>query len=284
MHDIDSPGVLFRHTPKTNAVPLVLDSPHSGTDYPNDFNHISNFEVLRRAEDTYIHELYADAPEMGATLISAQFPRSYIDVNRGLDEIDTSILDGEWTGPISESEKAEAGIGLIWRVNQLNENIYDRKLSIEEARLRIKNYWQPYHDTLRSTLDDAYEKFGHVVHINCHSMPEISNESSKEGPGVQRPQFCLGDRFGTTCDPEITQLTKKTLEGLGYQISVNEPYAGVELVRAYSDPKENRHSLQIEIRRDLYMNELSLQKSSNFNKLKGDINVLIKALSEFCRP
>lgn len=282
MHDIDRLGVLFRNTPKANAVPLVLDSPHSGTDYPEDFNHISDFDVLRRAEDTYIHELYANAPRMGATLIGAHFPRSYVDVNRGLDEIDTSILDGKWTGPISDSEKAEAGIGLIWRVNQLNENIYDRKLSIEEAQARIDSYWQPYHDTLKSTLDEIYEKFGKVVHLNCHSMPEISNESSKEGPGVQRPQFCLGDRFGTTCDPEIVQLTKSTLEGLGYQVSVNEPYAGVELVRAYSDMKNNRNSLQIEIRRDLYMNEKTLEKSSNFNTLKDDLDVLVKTLSELC--
>lgn len=280
MHNIDRPGVLFRYTPKANAVPLVLDSPHSGTDYPDDFNHISNFEVLRRAEDTYIHELYANAPEMGATLIGAHFPRSYIDVNRGLDEIDTSILDGEWTGAISDSEKAKVGIGLIWRVNQLNENIYDRKLSIEEACARINNYWQPYHDTLRSTLDEAHEKFGKVVHLNCHSMPEISNESSKEGSGVQRPQFCLGDRFGTTCDPEIVQLTKYTLEGLGYQVSVNEPYAGVELVRAYSNIEKNRHSLQIEIRRDLYMNEKTLEKSSNYNYLKDDLDTLIEKLSK----
>ncbi len=108
------------NAPDTDAAPLVLDSPHSGTTYPADFDHISDFMVLRRAEDTYIHELYADASSLGATLMGAHFPRSYIDTNRGLDEMDVSIIDGDWPDPVSDSEKAAVGIGLIWRVNQKN--------------------------------------------------------------------------------------------------------------------------------------------------------------------
>ncbi|MFT6559320.1 N-formylglutamate amidohydrolase [Sneathiella sp.] len=281
MQDINEPGVLFLNAPKNTSVPLVLDSPHSGTTYPEDFNHASDFMVLRRAEDTYVHELYANAPSAGAVLMGAHFPRSYIDVNRGLNEIDTSIIEGSWTGPVTQSEKAEAGIGLIWRVNQLNDAIYDRKLSVSEVQNRISQYWQAYHDTLKGALDQSVQQHGKVYHINCHSMPEISNESSKEGPGVQRPEFCLGDRLGTTCDAAFVEVAKTTLEALGYQVSVNEPYAGVELVKAYSNPSENRHSLQIEIRRDLYMDEKTLEKSDNFEKLKKDLDILIQKLAEF---
>ncbi len=283
MNDTDRPGILFVRMPTTDPAPLVMDSPHSGTSYPDDFNHISDFMVLRRAEDTYIHELYADAPDHGALLMGAHFPRSYIDVNRGLDEIDTSLIDGVWDGPVSDSEKAAAGIGLIWRVNQLNENIYDRKLPVAETRHRIETYWQAYHNTLQEALNETRENFGKVIHINCHSMPEISNESSKEGPGVRRPEFCLGDRRGKTCSPELTRFAQATLNDLGYEVAVNEPYAGVELVRAYSDPADNRHSLQVEIRRDLYMDEESLERSNNFNTLKSDLSNFTKKLSAFSR-
>ncbi len=260
-----------------------MDSPHSGTSYPDDFDHISDFMVLRRAEDTYIHELYADAPDHGVLLMGAHFPRSYIDVNRGLDEIDTSLIDGDWDGPVSDSEKAAAGIGLIWRVNQLNENIYDRKLSAKETRHRIETYWQAYHTTLQQALNETRESFGKVIHINCHSMPEISNESSKEGPGVRRPEFCLGDRRGITCSPELTRFAQMTLSDLGYEVAVNEPYAGVELVRAYSDPPDNRHSLQVEIRRDLYMDEESLERSQDFNRLKSALSSFTEKLAAFSR-
>jgi len=281
MEDVNRSGALFLATPKSNQVPLVLDSPHSGTDYPDDFGYACDYQVLRRGEDTYIHELYGAAPNKGAILMAANFPRSYIDVNRGLNEIDTSLIDGAWNGEVIESEKVDAGIGLIWRVNQEDKNIYDRLLSAREVERRISNYWQPYHDCLKETLDEVHSSFGKVVHINCHSMPAISNESSKEGPGVTRPQFCLGDRHGTTCDPALVALTKLTLEELGYEVSVNEPYAGVELVRAYSNPSKGRHSLQVEIRRDLYMNEKTFKKSPNFEKLKSDLNILTEKLAIF---
>ncbi|WP_206378304.1 N-formylglutamate amidohydrolase [Sneathiella limimaris] len=281
MEDIINPGVLFRKAPSVTPVPLVLDSPHSGTSYPDDFNYVSDLNVLRRAEDTYVHELYGAAPSLGAVLIGAEFPRSFIDVNRGLNEIDTSIIDGDWDGDVSESEKAAAGIGLIWRINQENNNIYDRLLSVDEVKNRISSYWQPYHDCLKETLDEVHAKFGKVVHINCHSMPKMSNESSKEGPGVVRPEICLGDRRGTTCDPRLVELVKTTFEELGYQVNVNEPYAGVELVRAYSNPSAGRHSLQIEIRRDLYMDERTFEKSDNFEKVRKDFETLTKALADF---
>jgi len=281
MKDVNRSSALYVAEPKNKQVPLVLDSPHSGTDYPENFGYACDFKVLRRGEDTYIHELYGNAPDQGAKLMAANFPRSYIDVNRGLKEIDTSMIDGVWDGETSDSEKAAAGIGLIWRVNQEDNNIYDRQLPVNEIKNRIDNYWQPYHNYLQATLNDVHSSFGKVVHINCHSMPKVSNESSKEGPGVVRPEFCLGDRYGTTCDPALTAITKATLEELGYEVAVNEPYAGVELVRAYSNPSDARHSLQVEIRRDLYMDEKTFEKSNNFNKLKSDLDVLVERLAAF---
>jgi len=281
VYDIDRSGILFLKSPVSDTVPLVLDSPHSGTTYPDDFDHVSDFTVLRRAEDTFVHELYDCAPRHGAILMGAHFPRSYVDVNRSLEEIDLSMIDGEWDGPAAQSEKADAGIGLIWRVNQNNENLYSRKLTIQEVRHRIQTYWQAYHNTLRDSLEETHKKFGKYVHINCHSMPEISNESSKEGPGVRRAEFVLGDRHGSTCDPALTQTAKSVLEELGYEVKVNDPYAGVELVKAYSNPTENRHSLQVEIRRDLYMEEATLGKNANFGKLQKDLETLVKALADF---
>ena len=79
--------------PSGTVVPLVLDSPHSGTEYPADFGAAQSQEALRTAEDSYVDELYAAAPELGATLIAARFPRAYIDPNRSVLDIDTSLLD-----------------------------------------------------------------------------------------------------------------------------------------------------------------------------------------------
>jgi N-formylglutamate deformylase len=267
--------------PTSSRVPLVLDSPHSGTDYPEDFRAAIGRERLREAEDTYVDELYRSGPDAGATLIAARFPRSYIDPNRSLLDIDASLMDAPWPGPAIPSRKTQLGIGLIWRLLDSGEPIYSRKLTVEEVKNRIVRYHQPYQRAVKDALDDAHEHFGAVWHINCHSMCATSGSISEEGPGRQRPDFVLGDRDGTTCEPEFTRYVADTLKGMGYSVKINDPYKGVELVRAFSDPKAHRHSLQIEVNRRLYMDERTRQKNAGFGRLERDIAALVRRVAAY---
>ena len=264
-------------------VPVVFDSPHSGTVYSADFDTIVPLLALRRAEDTHVDALYASAPEYGATLIAANFPRSYIDANRSLLDIDAALLDGPWPGPINPSRKTEKGIGLVWRKLDTGEAIYQRRLSIAEVQARISNCYAPYHKAVRDAINSAHRHYGAVWHINCHSMPATSSVISEEGPGQPRADFVLGDRDGTTCAPVFTAFVALTLRGMGYEVKINDPYKGVELVRAYSDPTANKHSLQIEVNRKWYMDEVSREANANFAKLQGDITKLIAAISNYAR-
>jgi N-formylglutamate deformylase len=267
--------------PHERRVPLVLDSPHSGTEYPEDFRAAVPIAELRKAEDTDVHELYAHGPGTGATLIAARFPRSYIDPNRSLLDIDTSLLDAPWPGPAVASRKTELGIGLIWRVLDSGKPIYSRKLSVEEVKQRIVRYHQPYQRAVKDALDAAYEHFGAVWHLNLHSMPSVSGKISEEGPGKPRADFVLGDRDGTTCEPEFTSLVADTLRGMGYQVKINDPYKGVELVRAFSDPGAGRHSLQIEVNRRLYLDEASRARTSGFDALRANLARLLDTVSRY---
>ena len=277
-----SPHPAFtRCDPSGAVVPLVLDSPHSGTEYPDDFNPAQPLTALRQAEDSFVDELYGSAPEHGATLIAARFPRSYIDPNRSILDIDTSLLEGPWPGPAQASRKTELGIGLIWRIMDTGEAIYARKLTIDEVKRRITQYHQPYQKAVQDALDHAYRHFGTVYHVNCHSMPAVSGRISEEGPGKPRADFVLGDRDGTTCAGEFTALVAGTLRAMGYDVKVNDPYKGVELVRAFSDPGAHRHSLQIEVNRRLYMDEKTRAKSAGFETLRANLDRLLRVLSEY---
>jgi len=277
------PGVLTVAEPKGTTVPAVFDSPHSGTDYPADFNHALDLLTLRQAEDTYVDELYAAAPDCGISFLQAQFPRSYIDANRSVLDFDQSLLCEPWPDPVEQSEKTEGGIGLIWRTASNGQAIYDRLLTVAEARNRISTFHQPYQYKLAELIDRTWQKFGRVYHINCHSMPSISSDNSPEGPGVKRPEFALGDRDGTTCSPAFTEFVRETLAGMGYEVLVNEPYKGVELVRAWSEPTIGKHSLQVEVSRDLYMDEISIEKTPGFSELNENLSKLTKAVSEFAQ-
>ena len=145
--------------------PLVLDSPHSGVDYPEDFQYRVNFADLRRAEDTHVDGLFDFCSSIGASMVAAQFPRSYIDANRSLEEIDPELLETPWPRPYTLSNKAKLGKGLIWRMLDDGQNIYARKLSVAEIEHRIRHCWNPYHALVKETLSQAYEQHGFFIFL-----------------------------------------------------------------------------------------------------------------------
>jgi N-formylglutamate deformylase len=274
---LEIPGVLWRRDPKTTEVPLVFDSPHSGSEYPEDFRFCCALDALRTAEDAYVDELYAAAPELGATLIGAVFPRSYLDANRAADDLDTALIDGPWPQPLTPSHKTRAGLGLVRRVARPGIPIYDRKLTVAEILARVERYHAPYHHVLEGTCSRVHRAFGVVWHVNCHSMP--SQRSGKKGGHCA--DFVLGDRDGTTCAPEFTDFVARVLRGLGYTVRINELYKGVEIVKRQGQPAAHRHSLQIEVDRALYMDQKTLDKTPGFARLQADITRLIGALKDF---
>jgi N-formylglutamate deformylase len=260
------------------AVPLVLDSPHSGHEFPSDFEAIVSEAELRESEDCYVDELYAAAPELGAPLLTASFPRTYLDPNRHAGDVDLELIEGAWPWEYRPSGKARIGKSLIWRTLEDGRPIYARRLTPETVRGRIERYHRPYHEKLKALLDATHTRFGKVYHINCHSMRAVAGKQSDEGEGAVRADFVLGDRDGTTCDPRFTQLVSQVLVGMGYSVKLNDPYKGVELVRAYSDPRRGRHSLQIEINKRLYMEDGSLRKGAGFARLQNNLGELLKAV------
>ena len=268
--------------PEVPSVPLVLDSPHSGRFYPRDFHVQVSREQLRRLEDGFVDELLLDAPALGATLVRALFPRSYIDPNRAEHDLDTSMVRGHWPHPVQPSHKCELGVGLIFRRTLEGEPIYGEPLSVHAVQRRISRYHRPYHEALAAALERAHGAHGLVWHLNCHSMP--SHGAGQVLKGTRRADFCLGNRHGASCSMELTALVAATLRDLGYHVTLNDPYAGVELVRRYAEPSAGRHSLQIEVNRALYMDEAAHRPHAGLATLRQDMRKLFERLAAELRP
>jgi N-formylglutamate deformylase len=264
--------------PRQPAIPLVLDSPHSGNRFPEDFGAQVTEAELREGEDVYVDELYAAAPEMGAPLLAALWPRTYLDPNRNAGDVDLDLIEGPWPWDYVPSGKANVGKALLWRTLEDGRPIYPNKLKPETVRARIERCHAPYHAAIRELLDASVKRFGKVYHINCHSMRGVAGKMSDDGEGSVRADFVLGDRDGTSCDPAFTELVRRTLAGMGYSVKVNDPYKGVELVRAYSNPRVGRHSLQIEISKRLYVEDATLRKTSGFARLQRDLGSLLQEI------
>jgi len=270
----------LRHDPTVAPIPLVLDSPHSGEHYPDDFDHAPPRALVRQAEDTHVARLWSGATARGATLIEALFPRAYIDANRGLHDIDPALLADAWSDPIAPSRKCELGVGLVWRLAHGGVPMYARKLRSEEIRARIERYWRPYHLALQRALDERHAAFGSVWHIDCHSMFAVGDELADDA-GRERADIVLGDRDGTTCEAAFTDLVAGTMRRAGYSVAINDPYKGVELVRIHGNPARQRHSLQIEIKRTLYMDERTLQPNAGYHRVQRDLDRLVDAVAEY---
>jgi len=269
--------------PRLAALPLILDSPHSGRAFPGDFGAAVSEAELREGEDCFVDELYAGAPELGAPLLAALWPRTYLDPNRHAGDVDLELLQGPWPGEYRPSGKARVGKALIWRTLEDGRPIYARKLSPETVRKRIEDFHAPYHEKIRYLLNETHARFGRVYHINCHSMRAVAGKQSDDGAGSARADFVLGDRDGTSCDPAFTGFVRAALAAMGYQVKVNDPYKGVELVRAYADPRAGRHSLQIEINKRLYMDEHTLMKNDGFDSLRSSLTDLLKEIAGYIR-
>jgi N-formylglutamate amidohydrolase len=279
---MSSSDAVTLHGPGRPRAPLVLDSPHSGVEFPADFDAVVSEFDLRDGEDCFVDELYRPATEHGIALLAARVPRTYVDANRHRGDIDLDLIEGgHWPHEYAPSGKAAIGKALVWRTLDDGRPIYSRRLRVDEVKARIDRCHAPYHRALAGLIDAAHADFGVVYHLNCHSMNPVAGKMGEGGEGTERADFVLGDRDGTTCDPAFTAFVQATLQAMGYVVAVNDPYKGVELVRAYSDPARGRHSLQVEINKRLYMDEATRTRHAGFAPLQRNLLRMIEALRDF---
>jgi N-formylglutamate amidohydrolase len=265
--------------PVEQQLAVVLASPHSGADYPPDLLAASRLDALalRRSEDSFVDEIFAGGPALGAPLLRARFARAYLDPNREPFELDPAMFEDTLPDFVnSRSPRVQVGLGTIARVVATGEDIYAGKLRFADALLRVDRLYKPYHHALRQLLDKTRDRFGYYVLIDCHSMP--SSGGFHERGGRSRVDFVLGDCHGTACHPVIVETAHRAIAAKGYTVARNAPYAGGFTTRHYGRPGDGAHTLQIEINRGLYMDERTISRKPFLAQLTADMRDLIAVL------
>ena len=277
-----SPGedMLQLRQPALPTLPLVLASPHSGAEYPSGFLAVSRLDplTLRRSEDSFVDELFAAAPGLGAPLLAARFPRAYLDVNREPWELDPTMFSDPLPNYAnSRSPRVRMGLGTLARVVASGEEIYAKKLRFADAKLRVDALYYPYHRALRRLVDETQAAFGGYLLIDCHSMPSAASAVG----GEPSADIVLGDCHGTACAPRIIEAARAFLTKRDFTVAINAPYAGGFTTGHYGSPQRGRHALQIEINRALYMDERKFKKKPGFDRLAAEMAQLIAHLGQF---
>ena len=270
--------VIYLKKPTFLEVPLLYDSPHSGRNYPADFGSALPLEMLRRGEDAYVDELISTASAQGVTTLGALFPRSYLDVNRRIDDLDPEMVV-DWP-ELQLGVKSRLGIGLIRKIIIPGQLIYDRKLTKDEILWRQSKYYEPYWNKLREELSRLVQRWGRVWWVNWHSMKSMGNEATPDG-AKPRADVVISDLDGNSSSIEFLQLVKRFILEKGLSVSVNDPYKGGTLLKELAKPSANIHGLQIELNRALYLDEAKVCKTNNFPALQQIIQQLTLKICDY---
>ena len=261
--------------PEKRTSCVVFASPHSGRDYPWSFlrKTILDEHSIRTSEDAFVDQLFDCAPQFGASFLKAGAPRAYVDLNRKVDELDPALIEGVCRG--GNNLRIASGLGVIPRVVAGGRSIYSGKISHDEAQRRITQYWRPYHEMLQKLLDNARQRHGQAVLIDCHSMPhEATNGVAKSG--IRRPDVVLGDRFGASATGEVVDQLEAAFVDAGFVVTRNAPFAGAYITQAYGRPSKGQHAVQVEIDRSIYMNEQLIRPNGNFEAVQAALRDVVQ--------
>lgn len=272
----DIPG--FRLTLPQNNCAVMFSSPHSGRYYPQDFIDLLKVPLmdLRRVEDAYVDLLFSSVAQMDAGMITAVYARSYVDLNRSPDELDSRMFRDGPPNPAGErSPRVEAGLGCIPRIAASGADIHSRMLSRKEADDRLERAYRPYHDLLTNWMATTRHRLGHSVLVDCHSMPSVI------GGRRINADIILGNRHGQSCDEGLTRAVENEFSRLGYRVLRNAPYAGGYLTEQHGNPALGQHAIQIEINRKLYLDEDAVRQTWQFNKVKTHLTAVARRVVEW---
>jgi N-formylglutamate deformylase len=266
------------HEPRATKTPLVVEVPHAGltVDAESMATLIAPAQSLGRDADLFVDDLYADAPDVGATLLVSHVSRYVCDLNRAETDVDPLTVEG--------GAARSAPHGVIWRLTTDNRAALLRPLPFAELERRLVRIYRPYHQTLQALLEQRVAEFGYAILLCGHSMPSRGREGHID-PGRERADVVPGSRGRTTCADAILRLVDLNAAEFRLSVAHDEPYRGGFSTSHYGRPKDRVHAIQIELARRLYMDEQALtKKAREFEELKRFCRTVTENLGALTLP
>lgn len=270
-------GTFVARLPALPTSPVVVSVPHAGTATDGFEAALSPELDVRCDADLFVDRLYrlgeADAPDAH---IAARLSRFVCDLNRDPDDVSRGAV------PEHRAPRNADGRGFVWAVTTAGLPALAHPLELAEWQARTAIH-AAYHEAIERALARARDHYGFAVLVDGHSMPSMGRLGHKD-PGRLRADVVPGDRDGTSCSPALSQLVGEHFEGAGYSVAFNDPYKGGFITAHHGQPARDIHAIQIELRRDLYMDEAAYTiKDPGFTRLRGTLAALLTKLETF-RP
>jgi N-formylglutamate deformylase len=270
-------GAFALRTPPQADTPVVVSVPHAGISTHGFESALSPELDVRCDADLYVDRLYRiGEPAAPPVHVASRLSRFVCDMNRDPDDVSAGAV------PEHPAPRNVDGRGFVWAVTTTGAPALARPLGLEEWRARTALH-AAYHDAIARALERARERFGYAILVDGHSMPSRGRQGHKD-PGRARAAVVPGDRDGTSCSPALSQHVGAHFTGRGYSVAFNDPYKGGFITAHHGRPADSIHAIQIELRRDLYMDETTYNiDDAGFTRLRETIADLLASLHAF-RP
>lgn len=252
----------------TGNIGVLISMPHNGQKIPKNIAD-TMIPSAQNVTDTdwYMDKLYDFASAMGIYTLTPKYSRYVIDLNRN------STGEALYVGADNTELCPTSAFDLspLYLINQ--------QPTSEEIANRIKHYWQPYHQALTETLTQLKQQHGKVVLLDAHS---ILSQVPRFFKG-KLPDFNFGTADGTSCD-ELLLKNIQNLDLSPYTSVCNGRFKGGYITRAYGDPSNNIHAIQLELSQHTYMDEPSNHyNDEKAEKVKIQLKSFVQCLVDFSK-
>ena len=231
--------------------PLLVSIPHDGRLLSDDTKKSFKEKFLELPDtDWHMNRLYESFRDTQWNIISANFSRYVVDLNRSSDG--------------TKLYKNYQSTGLCPIKSFSGEHLYsdDNEISELTIKRRVESYWKPYHDKIKQTLESIKSKYGYAILWDAHSIKSrIPNLFEGELPNLN-----IGTNSGESCPNSITESIHKVANDSGFSVVINDRFKGGYITRHYGKPAENVFAIQMEIAQRTYMNELTLSYDERLSK------------------
>jgi N-formylglutamate amidohydrolase len=262
------------YEPVGRETPVVVEIPHAGVYV--DPESLATLAAPARAigqdADLYVDQLYARAPEQGATVLVSNLSRYVCDLNRSEGDVDGLAVQG--------ASSRSSPHGLIWRSTTENQPALLAPLTPRELERRLESFYRPYHRAFSALVERKRAIFGFAVVLCAHSMPSLGRVGHSDA-GRERADVVPGSRGHTTASPIAIETPATLAREFGWTVSHDDPYRGGFSTGHYGRPDASIHAVQVELARRLYMDERHLSKKPrDFEKVSSYCDTLVARLGE----
>ncbi len=222
---------------------MILHIPHSATVLPDTFHVLDGVVIekeFERMTDWFTDELF-DCK--GAKKLVFPYSRLYCDVERFRDDKDEPMAD--------------KGMGICYTRSSFGDTL--REVDEEEQAFVKSTLYDTHHKRLEDLVTKELETKGTALIVDCHSF---SNEVLPHEENGMRPDICIGTDDYHTPDALLFEVCR-LFSDRGYEVAVNQPFAGTIVPLRYYGKDQRVSSIMIEINRKLYL-DANFRKNEYF--------------------